>query len=675
MVAPPGESHLKSARIRLVLALVLLASAVVYWPGLRGGFEFDDYPNIVDATALHVESLSLTELSAAAWASPASDFQRPLASLSFALNHYFTGLAPGPMKLTNLAIHLLNGLLLFVLLRRLPGLAAPGNPATSASGEMLALLVTALWLLHPINLTGVLYVVQRMESLAQVFVLLGLILYVEGRSRLAAGTPGVPWRLWLGVPACVVAGATAKETAVLLPVLTLVLEFTLFRARPGGRQMLAFHIVFLVFPAVVGLSWLLPRTMDSPAWIFRDFTMMERLLTQPGVLLSYLAWTVLPLPGFFGFFRDAWPVSTGLLHPWTTLPALAGLTLLVAAVFALRRRRPLVALGLGWFLAAHLLTATILPLELVFEHRNYFASVGALLALVALLWPQVEPGARFNAVRTGVLAGILVLAGTTLLLRVLEWADPVRLAVAEADRNPASSRAAYNLGRTLVVLGGYDPDSPLTREAAGVLRRAMALDGSGLLPPVALLMLADRTGQTAPADAWAAIEQRLRSRGLTPEDSTAIRTLIDCQVEQRCRLPDQAMLEMLVLASSKEPADAMVLYAFARFAYNRLGDEPLALTLARDAASAGDPQYQLNLVEFLAATGHREEALAEFGRLRDRVRAGQFAAQMARIEQRLDCMAGEGAPAEAGADTNLGHPRGNGDDEPGVAGTPCRDLD
>lgn len=267
------------------------------------------------------------------------------------------------MKLTNLVIHLLNGLLLFLLLRRLPGLAAHGRPAATASGEPLALLVTALWLLHPINLTSVLYVVQRMESLAQVFVLLGLILYVEARSRLAAGQAGFPWRLWLGVPACVVAGVAAKETAVLLPVLTLVLEFTLFRTRPGGRQMVAFHVVFLLVPALVGLAWLLPRTMDSPAWAFRDFTMGERLLTQPGVLLSYLAWTVLPLPGFFGFYRDAWPVSSGLLQPWTTLPALAGLVVLVAAVFVLRRRRPLVTLGLGWFLAAHLLTATFLPLE------------------------------------------------------------------------------------------------------------------------------------------------------------------------------------------------------------------------------------------------------------------------------------------------------------------------
>lgn len=102
-------------------------------------------------------------------------------------------------------------------------------------------------------------------------------------------------------------------------------------------------------------------------------------------------------------------------------------------------------------------------------------------------------------------------------------------------------------------------------------------------------MLADRSGQPAPGDAWTVIAQRLRNRGLTPEDATAIRTLVDCQVERRCRLPDQALLDMLLLASGKEPADAMVLYAFARFAYNRLDDEPLALTLARDAAAVGDP--------------------------------------------------------------------------------------
>lgn len=109
-------------RVPFLIGMLLL-TALLYLPGTNGSFMFDDYPNIVDNTALHVTTLDPEAWLRASWASPASDLQRPLASLSFALNHYFTGMAPLPMKLTNVAIHLLNGLLLFALLRRIRALA------------------------------------------------------------------------------------------------------------------------------------------------------------------------------------------------------------------------------------------------------------------------------------------------------------------------------------------------------------------------------------------------------------------------------------------------------------------------------------------------------------------------------------------------------------------------
>ena len=114
----------------LVLALAaLLLGLLVYLPGLGGVYAFDDFPNIVDNTALHVTTLDPVAWRQALWSSPSSDLQRPLASLSFALNYYVSGIDPLPMKITNLAIHLLNGWLLFVLLRRLTAAAPWPTPA------------------------------------------------------------------------------------------------------------------------------------------------------------------------------------------------------------------------------------------------------------------------------------------------------------------------------------------------------------------------------------------------------------------------------------------------------------------------------------------------------------------------------------------------------------------
>ena len=118
--ARPASTALVSRRQQIAGLLALLAvTTAIYWAGLGGGYAFDDFPNIVNNPALHVTRLVWNQWLAAMLSSPASALQRPLAMLSFAINHYFTGLDPRPMKLTNLCIHLLNAVLVYGLIRSL----------------------------------------------------------------------------------------------------------------------------------------------------------------------------------------------------------------------------------------------------------------------------------------------------------------------------------------------------------------------------------------------------------------------------------------------------------------------------------------------------------------------------------------------------------------------------
>ncbi len=112
-----------------MLAAAFLVTLAVYWPGLSGAYLFDDYPNIVDNHGVQPPDATLPSLVRAALSSPASEFKRPLASLSFAANYLATGLDPYWMKLTNLILHLLNGLLVFLLARLLLRSAPAGGPA------------------------------------------------------------------------------------------------------------------------------------------------------------------------------------------------------------------------------------------------------------------------------------------------------------------------------------------------------------------------------------------------------------------------------------------------------------------------------------------------------------------------------------------------------------------
>ncbi|MFI4959510.1 MAG: hypothetical protein ACHP7C_10175, partial [Lysobacterales bacterium] len=114
----------------LVFALLLVTA--IYWPGLSGSWLFDDYPNIVDNHGVQPSEMSIPALVRATLSSPASDFKRPLASLSFAANYLVSGLDPYAMKLTNLVNHLLNGLLEMVLARLLLR-SSPRIPVGAAS--------------------------------------------------------------------------------------------------------------------------------------------------------------------------------------------------------------------------------------------------------------------------------------------------------------------------------------------------------------------------------------------------------------------------------------------------------------------------------------------------------------------------------------------------------------
>ncbi len=110
----------------LLLAVAVVATAAVYWSGLTGGWVFDDYPNIVDNAAIHIKPghSTLVAWVDAALSSPASFLHRPLASITFALNWMAGGGDPWPFKLTNVIIHLINGVLLFFMLRALLRLLA-----------------------------------------------------------------------------------------------------------------------------------------------------------------------------------------------------------------------------------------------------------------------------------------------------------------------------------------------------------------------------------------------------------------------------------------------------------------------------------------------------------------------------------------------------------------------
>lgn len=589
-----------------ILCLILLGG-VLYWPGLKGGFIFDDYPNLVEDPDWKLLSLEPLQWWHAGTSGIASMFGRPLALLSFAFNYYVSGMDPRPMKLVGVSMHLFNGVLVYCLCRKLLVLIGGRLAACSV---FVASLVAIAWVVHPIQVSTVLYIVQRMEVGAVTGVLLALLAYIKAREAQMSGARAVWW--WLLVVLAAILGLGFKETVFLLPCYLFLLELVILRFRGRGgrtsRWLLGGYLASGGVALLVFFFLFLPGVLRSEAYEFRNFTVGERLLSQPAVLWMYLHQILIPWPETYWFYYDNFPVSRGLLKPLATLYAIAGLLLAVVVAAWCRKQWPLTTLGIGWFFLAHLLTSNVVPFELAFEHRNYFALLGVLLAIVQPLeWllRRLDP----NVAATISVLPILFLASMC-WIQVGTWADPLRLAMTLASRNPGSERAGYEFGRLLIERSGHQVDSPLWSMAEQEFENASKIDGGSPLPEQALIVISSSYGRPISPEIWPRFRYKLLARGVGPQELSALGGVVDCRIEGRCKFNDEnALLLILQDVVTKNQKSARARAIFASYAFNVMRDHELGISLMREAIQldAHELEYRVGLVRYLQTSGENSE--------------------------------------------------------------------
>lgn len=648
----------KLALLRLPLAplfvlMVLAVTLAVYSPGLQGDYALDDYTNIVDNEALALQQLSLADLSRAAFSFQAGPTMRPISMISFALNRYFYGPEAYSFKLTNLVIHLLNGLLVFLLLTQLltcyrRRYAPQIDPRRL---QWAGLLVGAMWLLHPLNFLPVMYVVQRETSLSASFALLGVNLYLWARERQLAGRSGTLY-IWVGVPLLTLLATLCKESGALLPLYALTVEFFIFRFRDASngfsRPTAAFYLVFLLLPGIAGLFLMV--TARGGAFLNygnRDFSMLERLMSEARVVWLYIRWTWLPDQSSLGLYHDDIAVSRGLLQPATTLFSIVGIAALLAICWWCRRVRPLVALGIAWFLCGQLLESTIFPLELAYEHRNYLPDLGLLLALVAFVRPEAAANRAVGIGKQGLLLLLLLLFAWVTLQRALSWRDNLTFAQAEARNHPQSPYATYMLGQTYANLALFGDRSHYD-DAVQALNTASDVPGSSVITDVSLILVESQLAKHVEPGVFDRIERKLSTQRINASDLQALDALVDCVDKYNCELP-AADIHAVFGAALSNPylgkmvgARANILVIYGNFISARpQPDLAEARGLMAQAAALvpHEPQYRANLVTMDISMRDAAQARKDLDELRKLNYLGhldgEIAAYAAQI-QRLD---------------------------------------
>ena len=428
--------------------------------------------------------------------------------------------------------------------------------------DIIAFFAALIWIVQPVGTQSVTYICQRMASMVALFYVLSLLLYVKGRMAMAGGRKALPYggsgalienvgkyntvddplnpcrdgvyphpdhfspkHVGEGVtPAqntdndharflvpilyfsgCLISAICAfatKENAGTLPLAILVYEWFFFqdlKLKWSRRQILWIAFVVIVFAGAV--FWYMgenPLVRILNSYNRRDFTLIERVMTEWRIVVYYLSLFLWALPGRLNLDHD-YPLSLSPVHPATTMLALAAILILLAwAVYSAKKER-LIAFCVLWFFITQATESTVIGIELIFEHRTYIPFTMISLLFVVAVFRIIKN----RSLAFGLLVGTALVFSVWTFQRNQIWQDPVTFWTDCAVKSTNKQRPRNNMGKALFAAGNIpeavtqykkaiqiDPNvadahnnlgnallkQGKTDEAVECLQRAMALD-------------------------------------------------------------------------------------------------------------------------------------------------------------------------------------------------------
>ena len=571
-----------------LFTIAFLLTVCLYVPALGGFFVFDDYHVIANNTFLSIEHISYDNLLAAAVSGDTGPLKRPVAMLSFAINHVFTGMDTWWMKVTNLSIHLFNGVLVLLLTKCLYRRYSERN----ATPSLLPYYLTAIWLIHPINVTAVSYIVQRMTSLSATFVLLAIYCYllvrestvVNGRRIVLSFSILFFWLL----------GMLTKETAILLSIYIFVIEWCVYGFRTestGERRHLLVVWVLLAIPWIGALFYsLYDSSFLLDGYRLREFSASERMYTELRVVMDYFRYMIIPDIRYMGLYHDNIVISKSLFSPMTSLLSMLTIAGLLGLALRVRNTAPLFCLGILWFFGGHVLESTIYPLEIKFFHRNYLPSIGLIIA-------AADIGTRFyrNYRSLIIIVAALFFAGFSFSTRSLNhhWSSDFSMRILEAVNNPDSIRANIVAGEVARAYASATQSDELKLAYRNLaikhFEKIRKIDENNILGELGIMQSHMSIGQVPPP---LLIERVIKSLPVTKPGLGVISVyeeLAGCFTKSACPLkPDDldSMTKALLLNQQLEPEQRhRVLVTYARYLEEYRGDTLKAIGIMVEAMS------------------------------------------------------------------------------------------
>lgn len=434
---------------------ILLASILVvflYHFGWSGTWHFDDKGSLGGLSKVYADGwMDWQAALVFVFDGTAGPLGRSISLASFLVDGSSWPATPYDMLSNNSLLHIVNGLLLFTVIYRL----ILNHSSNSYTASLIAAISSATWLFMPIHVSASLMAVQRMTLLSSSFMLLGFWVYLLGRSHFEQNGQSIKslFVMACGVGGGTLLGAFSKEQALLLPTLIWVAEAALLKPVDLTRRKyswIAFKAVAFYLPTLVILSYLFKYFMlGEGSYASRDFSQAERLWTQPIILWEYLHLAFSPVASKFGPFHD-----DHLVYNFSFKPLFAVIAWVVLLVFSwkLRKKTSLLLFAVMWFLVAHLIESSVIALELYFEHRNYLAVIGPIIALV---YGGYQACVKYNLKKVFYSVSVLYIGilSFSLYQTTSLFGDPELAAEIWYLNHPQSARSAQYLVNTTLEQG------------------------------------------------------------------------------------------------------------------------------------------------------------------------------------------------------------------------------
>ena len=469
----------------LVLAVFIVLGVAVYSNTFQAPFEFDSIARVQNNPSIRITELTFESIYNASFGKRTAR-NRPLGNLSFALNYYFHAYKMPGYHVVNITIHILAGIILFFFIR-----LTFNTPALSDKYKQsfyISFFATLIWLVHPLHTQSVTYIVQRLNSMAAMFYVLSLLLYVKGRLLMASqvsievdntlpkkhkSTESniniAPYLYFSGAIVAWILSLGCKQITVTLPFFILLYEWLFFKKGDSAwiKRSWKYVCAILIVLGVVVFIYLganpLERLTSFNDYAKNEFTYTQRTLTQPRVVIHYLSLLAYPNPNRLNLDYD-FLLSNSLIDPVTTLLSLLLIFGLIGLAIYLLKRDPLISFCILWYFGNLVIESSFLPLAVIFEHRTYLPSMPIFLIPVVLLYRYV----KLKWLNISIVCSAVALFSVWTFQRNAVWADKVTLWQDTADKSPYKVRPVANLGEALVDQERYD-------EAIDYLRNVMQI--------------------------------------------------------------------------------------------------------------------------------------------------------------------------------------------------------